>query len=384
MYCNEVKELINQYVDDELDEKNRRDVKEHINTCEDCKKDYNIISSIKEILSEMPPVTLPEDFSAKLHENLVKTESRLNVKRKLQKFKGKFGFDNMKWLKTATVIISVLFILTFAYKLFGNVIKNNDRISTHSLDQSVNKGLATGESKSSQSAKSDINRGFNPSYERKITKDATISIETDNGEKCFNKILSLADQYKGYVENSSESDTSDNKKIINIILKIPANDFENVIANIKALGSVKAIRVGSNDITEQYYDIESRIKNLEIQEQRLQEIMKKANTVSEILQVESELNNVRTQIDSYKTQIKVWDNMTSMSTINLTFVTFKAVDNKSFTIGKGFLNDLIQALITSIDTFFKVIKDIFIIIIYILPYGLIGYLLYRGYKLFKK
>ncbi|WP_434632202.1 DUF4349 domain-containing protein [Thermoanaerobacterium thermosaccharolyticum] len=388
MQCSKVKKLINLYIDKELSKGQMEEISDHIDLCTECKNDYYELESIKKFLQNMPPIELPNNFNDMLHAKLLEEKKNLESRRSYKKpIKIKF--------RIAAAVIASLFILSLGFKLFENKINNvgvtETALSTksavnYSSKTSISSGKAASDLKKdvSQANAFDLNRGLDLDYERKITKDATISIETDNADECYNKILNISKQYNGYIESSSESSTSDKKKTINVVLKIPSNGFEDVIASIKSLGDVKTIRISSNDITEQYYDVESRIKNLEIQEERLQELLKKASNISDILQVEDKLNEVMTQIDSYKNQIKIWDNMTSMSTINLTFVSTKPQTKISKIFSTSFLNDILNAGSKSLNIFFEFLKYVFIISIYLLPFSILAYLIYIGYKLFKK
>ncbi|MBP2073231.1 DUF4349 domain-containing protein [Thermoanaerobacterium butyriciformans] len=388
MQCSKVKKLINFYMDKELSKRQMEEIKGHLALCTECKNDYYELESIKKLLQDMTPVELPSNFNDMLHAKLLEEKKNLESRRSYKKpIKIKF--------RIAAAVIASLFILSLGFKLFENKINNvgvtETALSTksavnYSSKTSISSGKAASDLKkdASQANAFDLNRGLDPDYKRKITKDATISIETDSADECYNKILNISKQYNGYIESSSESSTSDNKKTINVVLKIPSNDFEDVIASIKSLGDVKTIRINSNDITEQYYDVESRIKNLEIQEEKLQELLKKASNISDILQVEDKLNEVMTQIDSYKNQIKIWDNMTSMSTINLTFVSTKPQTKISKIFSTSFLNDILNAGSKSLNIFFEFLKYVFIISIYLLPFSILAYLIYVGYKLFKK
>ncbi len=388
MQCSKVKKLINLYIDEELSKGQMEEISDHIDLCTGCKNDYYELMSVKKFLQNMPPIELPNNFNDMLHAKLLEEKKNLESGQSYKKpIKIKF--------RIAAAVIASLFILSLGFKLFENKINNvgvtETALSTksavnYSSKTSISSGKAASDLKKdvSQANAFDLNRGLDLDYERKITKDATISIETDSADECYNKILNISKQYNGYIESSSESSTRDNKKTINVVLKIPSDDFEDVIANIKSLGDVKTIRTISNDITEQYYDLESRIKNLEIQEEKLQELLKKASNISDILQVEDKLNEVMTQIDSYKNQIKIWDNMTSMSTINLTFVQVVPQTKFGDIFGKSILNDILNSVLKSLKIFFEFLKYVFIISIYLLPFSILAYLIYIGYKLFKK
>lgn len=390
MQCYTVKKLLNLYIDEELNEKSMNSIQVHLDSCEECRLEYNELLYTKRLLENMPPLELPDNFGETLHSKLVEEKKKLDIMHNRRRSpKGIFAI--------AAAVITSIFVLSFGFNFLMNNI--NDRAFKGSSETSLNTKSAanysteasTGGKEAAPNLKNDvynglnqINRGLDSGYERKITKDAVISIETNSVDEGYDKILNISKQYNGYIESTSENTSENGQKTINIVLKIPADDFEYAISNIKSLGHVKTIRINSSDITEQYYDVQARIKNLEIQEESLQSLMKKASNISDILQIEDKLNDVQTQIDSYKSQIKLWDSMTNMSTINLTFLSVVPQSAIGKIFDESFFKDVLNAGAKSLNVFFEFIKYVIVIIIYLLPFAMLIYLAYKGYRLFKK
>lgn len=380
MECYAVRKLLNPYIDEELDEKSMDDVRAHLDSCEECKLEYNELLYTKRLLENTPPLELPDNFGEILHIKLI--EGRKNNRRKPIK----------RMISVAAFAVASIFALSFGFNFLMNNIKLSSQpplsvksAANYSSEASTGgKEAAPNLKNSVYSSSNQTNRGLDSGYERKITKDAAISIEMNSVDEGYNKILNISKQYNGYIESTSESTSESGQKTVNIVLKIPADDFEYAISNIKSLGDVKMIRINSSDITEQYYDVQTRIKNLEIQEESLQNLMKKASNISDILQIEDKLNDVQTQIDSYKSQIKLWDSMTDMSTINLTFLSALPQAGIDKIFSENFFKDVLNAGAKSLNVFFEFIKYAIVMIIYLLPFAILIYLIYKGYRLFKK
>ena len=77
--------------------------------------------------------------------------------------------------------------------------------------------------------------------------------------------------------------------------------------------------MNTDDVTERYYDLQSRITNKKKLEERYQEILKKANSVRDILEVERNLNQVRTEIESLQGQFKLLSHRVNFSTVDVSF-----------------------------------------------------------------
>ncbi len=95
--------------------------------------------------------------------------------------------------------------------------------------------------------------------------------------------------------------------------------FRSVMDGLSELGNVPYSSINADNITEQYTDVQARLTSCQAEETRLLELLDKADTVDEMLQIESYLSDVRYEIESYTAQIKNWDSRISYSTVSLTF-----------------------------------------------------------------
>lgn len=158
---------------------------------------------------------------------------------------------------------------------------------------------------------------------RKIIRSANVELETKEFDKTVNIITEKTNFLGGYIESSSISGGRPVNKddfrnrVASFKLRIPEKSFEQLLLDFNDIGNVINIRRGGDDITSQYFDTEARLKSLTIQEERLLEILKKADTVKDIIELERELSNVRYQIESYTGTLRKWDNLVSFSTIDV-------------------------------------------------------------------
>jgi len=102
---------------------------------------------------------------------------------------------------------------------------------------------------------------------------------------------------------------------------VPAGDLETVLEKLRALGQVESESQSSEEVTDEYVDLQARLKNLELAEQELQELLKtrqETGKTEDILEVYRELTNIRGQIEQIKGRMQYLENMTALATINLT------------------------------------------------------------------
>ena len=101
-------------------------------------------------------------------------------------------------------------------------------------------------------------------------------------------------------------------------VRIPVEQFDSFVDAIVALGELERNNRTSQDVTEQYYDIEARIKNKRIEEQTLNKILQeRSGKLEDVLKIEIELSRVRGEIEQLEGKIRVLENLASLATLTL-------------------------------------------------------------------
>lgn len=163
--------------------------------------------------------------------------------------------------------------------------------------------------------------------ERKIVRNANLTVEVTSPTDSQRKIVSIAESHQGFVVTSESSqrnteDQSTPEITVNLTVRVPATQFNAVMEEIRALGiRVAQEKVTGQDVTEEFIDLEARIRNQKALEGQFIEIMKRAGKVEDALQVQRELANVRTEIEKLEGRRRFLENQASLSTINVTLQT---------------------------------------------------------------
>ena len=157
--------------------------------------------------------------------------------------------------------------------------------------------------------------------DRKNIQTATLVLTTGSLKITEERILAIINGSQGRADeiNVTQDDNS-GKSIGHYILRVPQEQLGQVINSIVNLPdiAVQQRKTTSQDVTEEYVDINARLENLQQQEKRLRELLARANTLDETLKVENELVRVRTQIDSTAGKLKKMAGLIDMGTIKLT------------------------------------------------------------------
>lgn len=155
--------------------------------------------------------------------------------------------------------------------------------------------------------------------ERKLIVMGNVRFRTGDLKKTNEEVLKLVEKYKGYIASQNESN-SEYSIDQTIEVRIPSKDFTTFLKEIdKQSEHFDHKNINTQDVTEEYIDVEARIKTKKELEARYLEILKKANSVKEMMEVEAQLNQVRAEIESIEGRLKYLQNQTSFSTLTINF-----------------------------------------------------------------
>lgn len=225
--------------------------------------------------------------------------------------------------------------------------------------------------------------------ERKIIRDADISLEVASPAEGQRKLGAIAEAHGGFVI-TSESRQIDNAsrdsqptEIVTVQLRVPAARFDAALAEIRAVGTrVRAEKQTGKDVTEEFIDLDARLRTQRALEAQFLEIMKRANNVSDALEVHTQLASVRTEIERVEGRRRFLENQAALSTINATLqspASLVSVNTSGFfygiksAFGDGI--DIAAAIILSIIRFGIALLPVLFLIV--LPLALIWRFLLR-------
>lgn len=155
--------------------------------------------------------------------------------------------------------------------------------------------------------------------ERKIIYTATVDLVVENLSAGQTKLTNLVKANGGYIAETNVGGASGSQRTGSWKVRVPVDKYEAFMAGAARLGELQNINSTSQDVTAEYYDVAARIKNKQVEEARLQDLLKKATgKLSEVLQVEKELSRVRGEIEQSQGRIRVLANLSSLTTITIT------------------------------------------------------------------
>ena len=160
----------------------------------------------------------------------------------------------------------------------------------------------------------------------KLIYRADLSIETLDFDAAVASLERLAGAMGGFIESSNVSGNTSwqpdgTTRIVdrwaNYTIRVPAERFQEAVNQAGSLGSVTSSGTQVENITSQFTDQEARQHSLEVQEERLLEMLGKAENIDTLIMLESRLSEVRYEIESIERQLRLWQNQVDYSTISI-------------------------------------------------------------------
>lgn len=196
------------------------------------------------------------------------------------------------------------------------------------------------------------------SIKAKIIKNANLRFETDDLIKTNAKIQASVKKLNATIQSDAEEkEYKTNTR--RLLVRIPSKNFEDFITEIsKGVGYFDTKEISSQDVKEEFIDIESRLKTKKVLESRYLELLKKVNKISEILEIEKQISEIREEIESKEGRLKYLNSQVSMSSVSIKFYKTQA-NNGGVTVSYGskIWNSIVSGF-NSVSTFFLFLLQI--------------------------
>lgn len=226
--------------------------------------------------------------------------------------------------------------------------------------------------------------------QRKIIRNANISVEVDNFDAAYGKIEYIISNV-GYVQESKISKAKhyvDSKEILVtngvIIIRVDADKFGSVLKDIKGLGLLTDENIKTDDVTEKFFDVESRLRLLRYEESRLEEYLKKIEDPDTIFKTESRLTDIRHEIEQLTGTLNKLSDLVELSTITIN-MNEKLPISTSTPVTPSYSSKLKDNFFGSLIGVIEFLGNLLIFIVAAFPVLiLLGIILFALYFIYKK
>jgi hypothetical protein len=181
--------------------------------------------------------------------------------------------------------------------------------------------------------------------ERKLIRTGDLSFEVKDVLETKKSIEEICKALKAFSSSESQNNLDDRIQFFQTI-RVPAERFDEFLAQLEKLAvQLENKSINTQDVTEEFIDVEARLATKKSLEERYREILKQAKTVADIVSIESQIANVRADIESMQGRLNYLKNQVAFSTLQVSYYQRIGTDFGFFSkaaraIGKGWDNFL--------------------------------------------
>ncbi len=167
---------------------------------------------------------------------------------------------------------------------------------------------------------------------RKVIKRGSMSIETESYQESVDAIYRITKNANGYIEDYRIRGGSDRETDLHrasFVIRVPHDKYDDLLLQMNDIGFVRNNQSGIEDVSDIYFDTESRLKTLRVQEQRLLALLEKAEKIEDVIALEASLSDVLYRIESLTGTLKKYDDLINYSTVTIELFEVKKEEAKN-------------------------------------------------------
>ncbi len=331
-------------IDGELQAADAAQVDAHLEQCADCRAVLAQLRATVRLVREVEPVQVPEGFAAAVRgrvEQLASAAPRSGWTRL------RALVPNLRWSwKTAAAVASIGLVAVFAANLAREIVpvalrKDGDQrqveereyardaLGREEQSKSVDRRAARGpasapaQTESTEGARRGVGGSLAQSNVappgdvaalRRVIRTGQVAVEVEKFDDASRRLLAIAEGAGGFVADSSYAE-EDGIPRGTFVLRVPAGRFGDVVRQVEALGTVQRRQVSGQDVTEEFIDVEARVRNLERHEARLLAFMDRAAKIPDLMAIEQEVSRVRGEIERLTGRLRYLSNRVELATV---------------------------------------------------------------------
>lgn len=344
----------------------RQEMDAHMKTCADCALAFSLHSEMRAMDREE---SVPASFAASWREQ-IRREEKMEMNR--QRF---------SWKKMLATAAAVVFVAGGTWLSYANgwglsspksaAQSDENRMAqkaeTYSYDAGTGSYLMGATPRMASDEAADTASG----REEKIIRTVDMTIRSQRYQQDYEALKALVEETDGRVESLSVSGegTADSLRRASFTLRIPAGQLDAFVNGANTIGSVSSYSESSEDKSEDYYDVQARLETQLAKMERLQALMDKAATTSELIELESAISDTQYMIDRYTGQLNGYDSRVNDSYVYVTLreiTSADAAEEKGLGLGERIIN----ALKASAKTAGELLQSFAVFAITVLPWCL--------------
>lgn len=332
MNCERFESLLDQYLDGQMEAKDKAALEEHLSGCASCQMRMRVLEDCRRINEEDE---VPVNFSESWRQ-AIQDEEEAPMKRKSPAW--------TKWLAAAAALMVVLLGTWLTGQELGRltgrqaasfeVTAPRGGVDYYGGDgaawSATNYDMAASApapmadqavmSAAPEAAKSQAQQ------QAKIIRTITMQSATRSFDADYQAIRSALEASGGRVESADVRTGSNGLRTVYLTLRVPVEALDTFAEKLKGMGHLQSFSESAQDVSEQYSDTQSRLKTQEAKMERLMALVSKAGSVEELVTLENAIADTQYLIDSYTGQLKGMDSKVTYATLTITLSEMSALD----------------------------------------------------------
>lgn len=204
---------------------------------------------------------------------------------------------------------------------------------------------------------------------RKLIREIYLDAETEDMDALLDQVTDRVNALGGYIQERSVQNGSayggSSQRYATLIIRIPAEKLDAFVTDVDGISNIVSNTETTEDVTLQYNDIESRLRVLRAEEERLLAFLAEAETVAEMVQIETRLTEVLSEIDKLTSQQKLYDNLVDYGTVTLSV---EEVEQYTAKTQPGFWERIGSGFVSSVKNVGKILQGLLIFFVCSIPY----------------
>ena len=229
-----------------------------------------------------------------------------------------------------------------------------------SYDSALDMEYVKGEAMGSTAAGGAVEK---PKVEQKLIYTANLEMESTVFDDTVAALTALTRECGGYFSNSNIRNYQSGYRSANYTIRIPADRYEDFLAQAGELCHVLRRNSTTEDVSEYYYDVEGRLTTQKTKLARLQELLKQAKNMEDIITIESAISDTENQIEYLSGTLKRYDALVDYSTVHIQLQEVYRLSNTEEPV-KGFGSRFITALKSGWENFVDDTEDFLVDLAY--------------------
>ncbi|MBM3469621.1 MAG: DUF4349 domain-containing protein [Armatimonadetes bacterium] len=307
------------FLDGALPDHEAAQVEAHLEGCSSCREELAQLRTTVTLLQEVEPMQAPEGFAADVRrriERLAQATQHSPWTRLRAALSWRSGSGSrIRWSwGTVTAAAAVVMVGVFAVNLLRDAAPPGRvaRVKMPALALDVSK--VDEAARTTAQAVPPAAAPGEAAFLRRVIRTGQMSIEVERFDAAASRLFAIAEGAGGFVADSSFSE-EDGVPRGTFVLRVPAARFSEVVAQVEKLGTVQRRQISGQDVTEEFIDLEARVRNLTRQEARLLALMDRATRIPDLLAIEGEVARVRGEIERLTGRLRFLANKVDLATV---------------------------------------------------------------------